>query len=148
MRKLFGVLFALVAIRAVADLIVGSEDFGSRPGMVIAAVVLLAALAAVTAVYLLRSQRMRDAEMTCPKCSQAGGLRDHNLTRPRPSIAAFFFGGLIITLLIEYLPAQRFECSVCPAVTYRRSYSSLIILAWCGLTVFLIYVACIIPETP
>jgi hypothetical protein len=148
MRKLFGVLFAIAPILAVADLIISSGDFGTPPGMVITAVVLLAGLSAVTAAYLLRSQRKRDAEMTCPKCRQAGGLRDHKLTKPRPSVAALLFGGIIVTLLIQYLPAQRFECSVCSTVTYRRPYSSLIILAWCGFTVFLICVACTIPDTP
>jgi len=148
MRKLIGVIFALVAILSVADLIMSNGDFGTAPAMVITVVVLLAAFSAVTASYLLRSQRMKDAEMTCPKCRQTGGLRDHTLTRPRPSIAALLFGGIIITLLIQHLPAQRFECLSCSTVTYRRPYSSLIILAWCGLTVFAIYVACTIPDSP
>lgn len=147
MRKLFGVLFALLVILCVTDLVASIGDDGSSPSLLIIAISLLCGLSAITAFYLFRSQRMVGREMTCPACHEAGGLHDHSLIRPRPSLAALLFGGIIITLFIQHLPTQRFTCSVCSVDTYRRPYSSLLTLAWCVLLVFLIYVGCTIPET-
>lgn len=145
-QKVCGVLFALVAILCATDLIMGSGHFGPPTGVAITSVVLLALLSAVTAIYFLRSERMRDAELCCRQCGLAGGLGDHAVTKPRPSLAAMLAGGVVFTLIIQHLPAQRFTCSGCQVVTYRRPYSSLLIMAWCGWVIFRVYVEITSPE--
>lgn len=142
-RKLFGTLFALFAILCAASLVVSGGDFETLLTLLIS---LLCGLSAITAVYLFRSRLMIGRELTCPTCHESGGLHHHALTRPRPSLAALMIGGIFITLFIQHLPAQRFTCSGCSVDVYRRPYSSLLILAWCLLMVFFVYVACNLPE--
>lgn len=140
MRKLTGILFALVGVAAGIDGVLTPLWHDDFMGVEIIADVFVALLALATALYLFRPKAHWDTTLRCPSCHDKGGLQPLILTRARPSVMALLFGGIIITLFIQHFPAQRFKCSACSSDAYRRPAASVLILLWCALSIFLIYV--------
>lgn len=140
MRKFAAILFTLVGVAAAIDGVLTHLWYDDFRIVEIIADILLALMALATALYLFRPKAHWNAAMECPSCHDRGCLQPMMLTRARPSVMALLFGGIIITLFIQHIPAQQFKCSACSSDTYRRPAASILILSWCVLSIFLFYV--------
>ena len=148
MRKVFAVIFALIAILASILIVLDSLSHELPPPRVLACFVALPLLSAATSMYLFRSAASWLARRRCGACGSVGDLAPASLMYRRPSVAALLFGGIFITLLIQHLPSQSFRCGKCSSELTFRPAGSILTVLWCLLIIALIIVGVIDDTEP
>jgi len=95
-------------------------------------IISMAAMSLITAIYYCRTRAKWYGRFQCPKCHQAGNLElaPASITRPRPSLAALFIGGVIVTILLQHAHETRFHCAGCSTDFNRRTWGAWLAIAW------------------
>lgn len=140
MRKVFAVLFVLVALVTVlvqVSLLAAEEKLGLIMHLALAT---FAVASVICAIYLFRSKESWEAGLICPHCHQSR-LTPAVLGQPHPSLLALILGGIVLTVLIQQSQTRRFHCAACSKESNLRTVGSWVAVAWCLAFILLVIAA-------